>query len=225
MKKVQKSYVPSGTVGAANKEDMIKELRNKYGDVLRYINKAAPKAIAELKAKQGPEKARQLFQHTEMAQSWASKLGVMPNTQPKFDMTEDEVQKLQQHLERRLDNIRSHVVKLADPDRFLLDTLQQAEEDIGSRASKILAMNTRRRFEYVSNQKDGFDPDAVLKEALDKAQAPVPPPTKSQRNDEHQQIVFRSKTKRSNELREYTADRFPHTAELKMGAFAGTSQI
>ena len=36
---------------------------------------------------------------------------------------------------------------------------------------------------------------------------------------------FRSKTKRSNELREYTADRFPHTAELKMGAFAGTSQI
>ena len=36
---------------------------------------------------------------------------------------------------------------------------------------------------------------AVLKEALDKAQAPVPPPTKSQRNDEQAALLHLNKMK------------------------------
>ena len=195
LKKVQKSYVPTNSVSATNKEELIKELRNKYGDTLRYINKAAPKAIAELKAKHGTEKAKQLYQHTQIAQAWASDLGLLPNTQPNMSMPDDQVQKLQQHLERRIENIRSHVVKLAEPDRFLQETLQKAEEDIGSRASRLLAMNTHRRFEHVSNQKGAFDPAAVLKESLEKAQVPVPPPTKSQRNDEQAALLHLNKMK------------------------------
>ena len=195
LKKVQKSYVPTNKVSATNKEELIKELRNKYGDTLRYINKHAPKAIAELKAKHGPDKANQLHQHTQVALQWATNLGLLPNTQPDFSMPEEQAQKLQQHLEKRIENIRSHVVKLAEPDRFLQETLQKAEDDISSRASKLLAMNTSRRFEHISGQKGNFDPSVVLKEALEKTQAPVPPPTKSQRNDEQAALLHLNKMK------------------------------
>jgi len=170
-------------------------MRNKYGDSLRYINKHAKAAISELKAKHGTEKANQLKQHTTIAMNWAGDLGLLPNTQPDFSMPDDQVQKLQQHLERRIENIRSHVVKLAEPDRFLQETLQKAEDDIGAKASKLMAMNSTRRTEQIQGQKGGFDPVAVLKESLEKAQATVPPPTRSQRNDEQAALLHLNKMK------------------------------
>lgn len=136
--------------------------------------------------------------HPSVAMGWASDLGLMPNTQPNYDMKDDYLQKLQQHLERRIENIRSHVVKLADPDLFLQETLQKAEDDIGSRASRLLAANTQRRFEQLQGQPSGsFDPAAVLKESLEKAQASVPPPTRSQRNDEQAALLHLNKLRAS----------------------------
>lgn len=194
LKKVQKNYVPTNANTATNKEELIKELRNKYGDALRYVAKNANKAVAELKIKHGSEKASQLQQHTTVAMGWAADLGLMPNTQPNFGMKDDYLQKLQQHLERRIENIRSHVVKLAEPDLFLQETLQKAEDDIGSRASRLLAANTQRRFEQLQGQPSGsFDPAAVLTESLEKAQVAVPPPTRSQRNDEQAALLHLNK--------------------------------
>jgi len=195
LKKLQKSYKPTNSVSATNKEELIKEMRNNYGDTLRYIHKHAPKAVSELKAKHGPEKANQLHQHTSVALSWAADLGLMPNTQPNFGMSDEQVQKLQGHLEKRIENIRSHVVKLAEPDVFLRETLQKAEDDLGSRASKYLAVNTSKRFEHLSGQKGGFDPVQVLEESLEKAQMNVPPPTRSQRNDEQAALLHLNKMK------------------------------
>jgi hypothetical protein len=90
LKRVQKSYVPTNTAAATNKEQLIKELRNKYGDSLRYISQHAAKAISELKAKHGQEKASQLQQHTAVALSWAQDLGLLSNTQPKFNMPQEQ---------------------------------------------------------------------------------------------------------------------------------------
>ena len=196
LKKVQKSYVPSNTVAATNKEELIKELRNKYGDSLRYICKNSEKAVAELKTKHGPEKAKQLRQHTTVAMNWAADLGLLPNNpKPNFNMTDEQVQKLEQHLEKRVENIRSHIVKLAHPDRFLSETLQKAEEDLAPRPSKLLALNTHKRFEQIQGQKGAFDPINVLKESLEKTQAHVPPPTRSQRNDEQAALLHLNKMK------------------------------
>lgn len=64
LKKVQKSYVPTNSAAATNKEELIRELRSKYGDALRYVCKNANKAVSELKIKHGSEKASQLQQHT-----------------------------------------------------------------------------------------------------------------------------------------------------------------
>jgi KIX domain len=204
LKRVQKSYVPTNTTAATNKEQLIKELRNNYGDAMRYISQHAGKAITELQMKHGPEKANQLQQHTDLALSWAQDLGLLSNTQPNFTMSEDQVQKLQQYLERRLDNIRSHVVRLADPDLFRLETLQKVEADMTSRASLYLADNTRKRFEQLTQgqhqqqhqqhqQQPSFDPSKLLVESMDKAQVVVPPPTRSQRNDEQAALLHLDK--------------------------------
>ncbi|CAB9500341.1 expressed unknown protein [Seminavis robusta] len=194
LKKVQKSFVPTNAVSASNKEQLIKDLRNKYGDALRFISKHAPKAIQELKNKHGSEKANQLQQHTTVALSWAEDLGLLNNTQPNFNMPDDQVQKLKQHLERRIENIRSHVVKLADPDLFLMETLQKAEQDMGSRASAFLAANTKKRFEQLTQgQSTGFDANKVLEDSLEKAQEAVPPPTRSNKNDEKAAILHLEK--------------------------------
>jgi KIX domain len=197
LKRVQKSYVPTNTAAATNKEQLIKELRNKYGDALRYISQHAAKAVSELKAKHGQEKASQLQQHTAVALSWAQDLGLLENTQPKFNMPEDQVQKLQQHLERRLDNIRSHVVRLADPDLFRLETLQKVEADMTSRASAFLAANTKKRLEQLtmgqSKTQTPFDPSKLLTESMEAAQLNVPPPTRSQRNDEQAALLHLEK--------------------------------
>jgi hypothetical protein len=191
LKKVQKSYVPTQQAANSNKERTIQELRQQYGDALRYILSHATKAIAEMLSKHGEEKAKQLRQHVEGVKLWAADLGLMENTKPNFAMSDEHLEKLTQHLERRTENVRSHVVKLADPDHFMLETLEKTQRDFEAKNSKYLAVNARKRYEQL--QKKEFDPDALLKESMERAQASVPLPTRNQHNDERTALIHLDK--------------------------------
>lgn len=191
LKKVQKSYVPTQQAANSNKERTIQELRQQYGDALRYILKHASKATEEMLAKHGEEKAMQLKQHVEGVKLWAGDLGLMENTKPNLAMSDAHLEKLKEHLERRTENVRLHVVKLADPDQFMLETLEKTQRDFEAKSSKYLAVNARKRYEQL--QKKEFDPDALLKESMERAQASVPLPTRIQHNDERTALIHLDK--------------------------------
>lgn len=191
LKKVQKSYVPTQHAANSNKERTIQELRTQYGDALKYILSHATKAIAEMLAKHGDEKAKQLKQHVDGVKLWATDLGLMENTKPNLAMSDEHLEKLKMHLERRTENVRSHVVKLADPDQFMLETLEKTQRDFEAKNSKYLAVNSRKRYEQL--QKKEFDPDALLKESMERALAAVPLPTRNQRNDERTALIHLDK--------------------------------
>jgi hypothetical protein len=196
LKKLQKNYVPpAGTAEHSNtakhkQDQLLLQLRLKYGDPLRYIHKNATKAIQEIQLRLGAERASQLQQHTDSAKQWAVDLGVvletptLTNTKqptPTCTLAEAQLQKLQQHLERRVDNIRSYVVKHADPDLFLQETLERKDQELNARATKLLGINLQKRVEQLQHQ--SMDPLLVLQQSLEKSQVPVPPPTRN--NQDH----------------------------------------
>ena len=196
LKKLQKNYVPPAVTtehsnSAQHKQDqLLLLLRQKYGDPLRYIHKNATKAIQEIQLRLGAERASQLQQHTDSAKQWAVDLGVVLEAQtlagtrqplPACTLAEAQLQKLQQHLERRVDNIRSYVVKHADPDLFLQETLERKDQELNARATKLLGINLQKRVEQLQHQ--SMDPLLVLQQSLEKSQVPVPPPTRN--NQDH----------------------------------------
>lgn len=115
-----------------------------------------------------------------------------------------QLQRLEQHLEKRAKNIRDYVVKHADPDLFLLETMERKDQDVSAnkRATKLLAVNLSKRIQYIQQQQQGgvsssqnqsqqpplpnADPNSTplqaLENALDKAQATVPPATRNDGN-------------------------------------------
>ena len=115
-----------------------------------------------------------------------------------------QLKRIEKHLQTRVSNIRSYVVKHADPDQFLLETLQSkdvlfAKNIVGGnlfRDSIKGQLSTRREMyekatERDNNNKPGDasrdkpqtenieDPLLELQKALEKAQAGVPPPTRN----------------------------------------------
>ncbi|KAG7354385.1 KIX domain containing protein [Nitzschia inconspicua] len=117
-----------------------------------------------------------------------------------------QLQRLEQHLEKRAKNIRDYVVKHADPELFLMETLERKDADVSAnrRASKLLAVNLSKRIQYIQQQHQQQSDDAslqnqpqqqshmsdqantntatplqALQQALDKAKAAVPPPTRT----------------------------------------------
>lgn len=112
-----------------------------------------------------------------------------------------QLQRLEQHLEKRVENIRTYVAKHADPDLYLLETLVRKDAEVAknAKANRLMAMNMAKRIQYLQskNQREegggsagstGSSPAAassrhdalvVLQRALDKAQTSVPPPTRS----------------------------------------------
>ena len=65
---------------AATAQQLLLELKHKYGEMLRYIYFNSNKAIEEVKSRQGEERSSQLQQHTDSAKQWALDLGVVePN--------------------------------------------------------------------------------------------------------------------------------------------------
>jgi hypothetical protein len=206
LKKVQKEYKPTPSApGQADKirEQQIQELRQQYGDSLRYILKHSSKAVKEMRVKYGEEKAKQLEQHAAVVRHWASDLGIavqveqldertnqittitVGSDKPNTKMSDEHFERLKQGLEKRTDNVRSHVVKLSEPDKFMEETLDKIETDFRdkSRAVKLLAEDARKRYEQLQ-KKEKVDPQQMLTEALERANKNIPPPTKVSSNDQ-----------------------------------------
>ena len=181
------------TTTVAAKQEVLLQLKQTYGQSLLYILKHADTAIKEMEVKQGLEKAKQLQQHTDAVKSWAQDLGLLEedsNAKPNLNMMSNEhLERLKYSLQRRTENIRQHIVKLADTDQFMLETIQKMEQEFQSptkqRANLILGENTRKRFEHMHNrntkeQAFSFDGLQMLTEAVKEAEAPVPVQTRHQ---------------------------------------------
>eukprot|EP00980_Cylindrotheca_fusiformis_P002839 scaffold672_cov126-Cylindrotheca_fusiformis.AAC.40 len=239
LKKLRKNYKPTAAAAATAPQDnsareiLFRELQQKYGESLRYIHKNAEAAVQDVLKRHGHAKATQLQQHTDSAKAWAKELLGLTSPPPKegetinqediatneknhrlkADVSEAHLQRLQHHLEKRLDNIRQYVVKHADPDLFLQETLERKDHDLKPRASDILSTNLTKRMEQLANSKgaatdstttataaanskDGQQQQqqpsqkpaelkglALLLDSLEKAHAPVPAPTRNNSND------------------------------------------
>ena len=190
LKKVQKSYVPSAIPTSATesmKATQLQQLRVTYGDKLLYILKHADAAVQQMRHKQGPDKATQLRQHIDGVQSWVNDLGLSLDGStvqaPPSSLSEADLDNLRALLERRTENIRSHVVKLADPDRFLLETMEKTERDVTERGSIVLADACQQRYKQLSRATHNVNGVAMLQVALEGMHQSVPPPTRNQRND------------------------------------------
>ena len=203
LKKLQKNYVPTQPVGATEKQRTIEQLRQAHGESIRYVLKHAQKAAQEMKAKHGDEKARQLEQHLDAARIWAQDLGLLvddPNNKPNYNMAEDQLERLKSNIERRLDNVRAHVVKLADPDRFFVETLEKAEEDSKEGpVGRIIAAETRKLYHRMTKSSSvgggtpALDAEAMMREAMDVTNKTIPLPTRSQHNDEKAALIHLEK--------------------------------
>jgi KIX domain len=190
LKKLKDNYVPTQQSNASNREREIEELRGKHGEAIRYIIKHATEAVQEMKNKHGEDKAKNLQQFIEMARIWAMDLGLLDDhPKPKLSMSDDHLNKLKAQLERRLESIRYHVVKLADPDRFLIENLDKIEELATDKGSKILAKDVCGRYAQLHKQEMHPPPPILLKESIERANAPVPLPTRNQRNDERAALI------------------------------------
>lgn len=190
LKKLEKNYVPVVDANAPTreKERVIQELISKYGDDVKYIVKNAAAAIKEMKEKYGEDKAAQLQQHTEGVKLWAVDMGLVDKHQPNYGMSDQHLEKLKGNLEKRLQNVRSHTVKLVDPDAFLQETLQRTQDEFKDkgRVVRIQAENMRKRYEQMlqvvssaaastAAAASDFTPAQLLAQALEQAHRPVPP--------------------------------------------------
>jgi hypothetical protein len=204
LKKVQKTYVPPSetAVTEASRLTAVRELRSRYGETLLYILKHAETAVQVRKAKNGPEEANRLRQHCTSALTWARDLGLAPekpDTVVSRTLSDSDVQRLKELLDNYAENVRSHVIKLADPDGFLGETLARTERMMmGSananssasdgRAARLLAESCRKRYEQLSSRSSGaaaasapptpVDPRAMIEQALQTIDRPVPLPTR-----------------------------------------------
>ena len=209
LNKLQKTYVPSAANDASSsdnlqkkKEKLIQNLMTKYGNDVKYIVDNAVAAVKEMRDKYGEEKAAQLQQHTDSAKLWAIDLGIIPESEgatpkPNTTMSDAHMERLINHLEKRLSNIRAHVVKLVHPDLFLQESLQRIQDEFKDkgRVVRIQADNMRKRYEQLQNviasqqnqpgsttattaiggSQDTFDPNKLMIQALEQALKPVQP--------------------------------------------------
>jgi hypothetical protein len=196
LRKLQKNYVPTQKPGESEHARGIEALRQAHGEAILYVLKHASTGVREMKLRQGDEKAQQLKQHLDSAKMWAVDLGLLEKTKPNLNMSHEHLERLKSQIERRLENVRSHVVKLADPDQFFMETLEKAEEDCRGRGSKILAASTRKRYGQVHRTE--MKAQELLQDSLKKATASVPLPTRNQRNDERAALFWLEKMRASS---------------------------
>lgn len=182
LKKLQKSYVPTQPTASSETVKELQVLRSQYGEALRYIHKNSTKAVREMKTRHGNEKATQLNQHIDRIRHWMTELGMTENGKANVTMSADQLIRLKQELERRVENVRNHVIKLCEPDQFLRENLEHMETACIGKAAKIMGVDAQKRYEQL--QKAKVDPNALMKESLQTIQKPIPLPTRSQRNDE-----------------------------------------
>ena len=198
LKKVQKSYKPTQQDATSTKKRPFRNFGKRTENPCDTFSNIRPKLYKLMRTKHGDEKAEQLKQHLDGVKLWAADLGLTDKTQLNLTMSDEHLEKLKGHLERRLENIRSHVSKLADPDRFLLETLEKTEKDFKDKPAKALAIDTRQRYEQL--HKKEMDPQALLKESMERAQKNVPLPTRNQRNDERAALIHLDKMRAASTL-------------------------
>ena len=182
LNKVKKSYVP--TEQTTSKESVLQELRRTYGDSIKYILQHGPKALTEMERKYGNEKAETFRLHLDGVKSWSRDL------QTDGKLSDEHIDKLQGLLEKRLETIRGHVVKLADPRLFTLESLQKIE--LKGRAARIVAADSKKRF-HEMQRSDSIDIPTFWKTAQERMQRAVPLPTRSQQNDERAALIHLDK--------------------------------
>ena len=208
LKKVQKSYKPPPAPGtgsaadapsssaaaptaeeeAARREkelEIERNLRRQYGDDLRFIVKNAPAAVRAMQDKHGKSRSDHLLQHTDNAEQWAVEIGMddlCPHRKRRSPREAGYLDRLQQHLEQRVDNIRSHVVKLTHPDLFLEETLIKLEDELDETALDILAVATKAIIEKHRKEGQVVPPPvgptdaAGMRTLMEKVTATMPPP-------------------------------------------------
>jgi hypothetical protein len=133
------------------------------------------------------------------AVQWAADLGLLDNTQLNVGMSEEHFERLKGHLERRLENIKTHVVKMVDPDKFLLETMEKAEKNMIAKPSELLASNTRKRYEQL-HRVENLDPMPLFESSLEQVQVAIPPPTRNQRDDKKTALLHLEKMRASATL-------------------------
>lgn len=189
-----------------------RELRDTYGSRILYIVKHADLAVELTREKHGDGRADILKQHAISAKNWAERLGLLPSTAfseggdghaadaaatttRRMDMAT--LTKLKGQLESRVETIRSHIVKLADPDLFLEESLRKLDEEILLSQPFVSRMlrssllrydpDLRRRQPQPSQQQS--TPSSVftvdqMKKQLERTNAPVPIPRRNHRDDD-----------------------------------------
>lgn len=177
LKKLQKTYKPPREATPKNEQSALElkiiELKNMYGPTLLFICENAATAVVEMQSKHGEEKGIHLKQHTDNANHWALQLGLLGGPAKVRDLVSAE--KLALHLEQRVENIRSHVVKLTKPDLFLHETLAKLETELTGATAQLMAKAAVHRFgiNKFCNQDTALK---VLMQSLEAAQKVIPPP-------------------------------------------------
>mmetsp|Transcript_20631 Transcript_20631/g.44812 ORF Transcript_20631/g.44812 Transcript_20631/m.44812 type:complete len:587 (+) Transcript_20631:3-1763(+) len=203
LKKLKKHYAKqqqSGEGGGANKAggsaenaDLTREkelllegeLRDKFGARLLYIAKHADGAVDSTREKHGDHKADVLRQHATNAKQWAVHLGLELPVGEKSSFVRQEkrdmefLNKLKSYLETRVENIRSHIVKMVDPDLFLEDALYKIDD-------ALLKEKVSEVFRKALQEADPDNPEFTedqMKQLIERMNAPVPIPRRNQETE------------------------------------------
>jgi len=198
LKRLKKNYKPEEEHNNNNKEEQLElELRRKYGAKLQFILQNSDKAAEAMKERHGEERASLLQQHLDNAEQWAVDIGVIPEEEeeegtPKKKKRKRTTTKETGYLQtlkdmlvekRVVENIRSHVLKLVDPDLFLLESLEKMEEETTFEDNPLLRLGEKLAL-VVSSQKRlmaagvSYYPSDVetMRAMLDTLSVPIPAP-------------------------------------------------
>ena len=211
------------------------ELREEYGSRLLYIVKHATLAIRSTREKQGEHKADILQQHVNNAKQWAVHLGLhLPVTtgggattlfvrQERRDM--EFLNKLKGYLESRVDNIRSHIIKMADPDYFLEDALAKMDDTLLKETITEALRTTAATITNDDNVAGGGDEFEIecsieqMQQFVERLNTPIPIPRRYQDGDVLKAAVARIEKFRAGAQSLYTYIMLPVLDKTK---FRGT---
>ena len=191
LRKLQKNYKPDKAPEETEREKKMEALREQSGKAILYCVRHAATAVKEMRKRQGDEKAKQLERYLEAAKRWASDLGLLENSVPNKSMTDEYLEQMSRGIERGLETLRQHVIKLADPDQYFIETLDKADEDSRGPGANILAPHVQKR--YAQFYKTTMEPNQVFQDSMRQATLSVPLPTRSQSNDERAALIWLEK--------------------------------
>ena len=149
-----------------------------------YIAKHADRAIALVRRTSGDHKADVLQSHATNAKQWAVNLGLgLPeDCSPKDKLLVRQetrnmafLKKIENYLKTRLENIRCHIVKVADPELFLKEALLKLEEP-------LLTERVTGRLERALTEADPDRPrftEEHMTQLVARMNAPVPMPRRN----------------------------------------------